>query len=73
MIEFYVHENQLVNFLVLKEPAELVVNPISDRHVKLLFDVKKVRVINYKTYSTIEILTFRKKVRLWMRRFKRKK
>jgi hypothetical protein len=73
MIEVYINFNQLYNFLYLKEPVTIVFSPISDQYVKLLLDMDKVHLEFYRTYTTVELLTFRKKVQLWMRKFKRKK
>lgn len=73
MLEVYINANQLFNFLFLKEPVVLITNPFDDKYFKFYFKLKDVHIEVYKTYSTIELLTFRKKVRLWMRKFKKKK
>lgn len=72
MIEIYVNSNQLYNFLVLKEPVALTPNPISESYIRFVLPLKDVHIEIYRTYSTIEFMTFRKKVKLWMKKSKKK-
>lgn len=66
MIKFYVHKNQLYNFIVLKEPIELINEILDTDHFALYYDPKKLIFNTYRTYTTVELDTFRKKVkRLW--------
>lgn len=71
MLELYVHKNQIFNFLILKEPVTLITNPYDENYFKFYYDTKKVHIEVYKTYSTVELLTFRKKVKLWKKRHKK--
>lgn len=73
MIEIFIHKNQLFNFLFLKEPVVLVPNPLDENYIKFSYNVKDIHIEVYKTYTTVELMTFRKKVNLWMRRLKKKK
>ena len=70
MIEIYVHKNQLYNFLILKEPVELRTDPIINEYFKLYLPLNKVLINTYRSYSTIELLTFRKRVKSWFKRNK---
>lgn len=68
MIKFYVHRNQIHNFMDLKEPVQLINVTYDDNYVEFLCSMKKVKIVEYKTYSTIELKTKRKKVReLWQK------
>lgn len=66
MIKFYIHKNQLYNFIVLKEPIELLNEVMDTDHFEVHYDPKKLIFNTYRTYTTVELDTFRKKVkRLW--------
>lgn len=68
MIKFYVHRNQIHNFIDLKEPVQLINVTYDDNYVEFLCSMKKIKIVEYRTYSTIELKTRRKKVReLWQR------
>lgn len=66
MIKFYIHKNQLYNFLILKEPVQLYNNVINDEFFEVYFDPKKLIISTYRTHSTVELDSFRKRFkRLW--------
>ena len=73
MIELYINKNQIFNFLILKEPIVLITNQLDEGYFKFYYKLKDIHIEVYKTYSTVELMTFRKKVKLWMRRFKKNK
>jgi len=73
MIEIFIHKNQLFNFLFLKEPVILVPNPLDENYIKFCYNIKDIHFEVYKTYTTVELMTFRKKVRLWMKKLKKNK
>lgn len=75
MIKCYINVGQLDNFINLKEPVQLVLLPLSDNYVEVYLDIKKVDIINYRSYSTIELKSRKKKWRaLWRKiRHPRKK
>lgn len=72
MIEIFVNKNQLYNFLILKEPVELKTDPIVPEYFRFYLPLNKILINSYRTYSTVELLTFRKRVKLWFRRNKKK-
>ena len=66
MIKCFVNINQLHNFLDLKEPVLFINNIIGDNFVELNFNLKEVIITEYASCYTIELVTFRKRVkRLW--------
>lgn len=71
MIKFYVHKNQLYHFLTLKEPITLISNIIDDSYFEVMYRPKDLIFTEYRTYTTVELKTFRKKVRnIWKRKNK---
>ena len=68
MIELFINKNQLYNFLILKEPVELKVDPIVPEYFRIYLPLNKVIINSYQTYSTVEIATFGKKVKRWFKR-----
>lgn len=77
MIKFYVHVNQLHNFLIYKEPVELNTSGVSDKYVELIMNNNKLIFTEYTTYITVELKTFKKGVKqIWTKiknKFKRQK
>ena len=61
MIKFYVHKNQLNNFLYLKEPVKLENVIIDDNYYELTYPIKDIIIKTYRTYSTIELNTRKKR------------
>ena len=68
MIEIFIDKNQLYNFLILKEPVQLITDPIVQGYFRLYLPLNKVLINSYKTYSTVELLTFRKRIKSWLKR-----
>ena len=69
MIKFYVHKNQLYNFIVLKEPVVLINEVLDSDHFALYMDVNKLILTQYRTYTTVELNTFRKRLKkLWKKK-----
>lgn len=68
MIKFYVHKNQLDNFIYLKEPVKLENLIIDDNYYELIYPLKDVIIKTYRTYSTIELNTRKKRRKaLWQK------
>lgn len=63
MIKFYVNKNQIFNFLELKEPVQLINNIYDEDYFEFNYDPKDVIINIYSTSATIELSTFRKRVR----------
>ena len=68
MIEIFINKDQLYNFLILKEPVQLITDPIIQGYFRLYLPLNNILINTYKTYSTIELLTFRKRLKLWLKR-----
>lgn len=69
MITFYVHKNQLYNFLVLKEPVELVNYIMSNDYFEMQYNPKDIIINYYKNHTTVELKTFKKGFkRLWKKK-----
>lgn len=68
MFEVFVHKNQLYNFLILKEPIQLITDPVIPDYFRLYIPFKDIMINSYKTYSTVELLTFRKRLLRWLKR-----
>lgn len=74
MVKVYVHINQLYNFLIYKEPVELRISSFSEDYVELILKVNKIIINTYNTYSTIELDSFKKKIkRGWKKLWKKTK
>lgn len=68
MITFYVHKNQLYNFLELKEPVELINYIMSNDYFEFRFRSDDVIISYYKNHTTIELNTRKKRWKnLWQR------
>lgn len=68
MIRFYIHTNQLYNFLILKEPVQLYNNVIDENYFEVYYNPDDLIITTYRTYSTVELKTFRKRLKnLWKR------
>lgn len=63
MIKFFVNKNQIYNFLYLKEPVQLVNYTFSEDYFEFNYKMKDVIINIYNTTATIELSTFRKRVR----------
>ena len=63
MIKFYVNKNQIFNFLELKEPVQLINNIYDEDYFEFNYDPKDVIINIYSTSATIELSTFRKRVK----------
>jgi len=63
MIKFFVNKNQLYNFLELKEPVQLVNYIFSEDYFEFNYELKDVIINIYNTTATIELSTFRKRVK----------
>ena len=63
MIRFYVNLNQLHNFLDLKEPVQLLSFSVDDNFIEFNYKLKDVKIISYRTHSTIELMTRKKRRR----------
>ena len=63
MIKFFVNKNQIYNFLYLKEPVQLVNYTFSEDYFEFSYKMKDVIINIYNTTATIELSTFRKRVR----------
>jgi len=63
MIKFFVNKNQIYNFLYLKEPVQLVNYTFSEDYFEFNYKMKDVIINIYNTTATIELATFRKRVR----------
>lgn len=63
MLKFYVNSNQLYNFLILKEPVQLIAHSIKEDDFELQFEDKDLIITTYRTYSTVELKTFKKKLK----------
>ena len=63
MIKFFVNKNQIYNFLYLKEPVQLVNYTFSEDYFEFTYKMKDVIINIYNTTATIELSTFRKRVR----------
>lgn len=72
MIKFYVNINQLHNFIDLKEPVQLVSFMLDDNFIEFNCSIKDVKVVSYRTYSTIELLTRKKRRREFWKKVKEK-
>lgn len=69
MINFYVHKNQLYNFIILKEPVVLLNDVLDSDHFLLCMDINKLILKQYRTYTTVELKTFRKRLEsLWKKK-----
>lgn len=69
MIRFYVNKNQLYNFIILKEPIQLIPEVIDSDHFEVYYDPKDLIFTTYRTYTTVELKTFRKRLkRLWKKK-----
>lgn len=67
MLKLYIHENQLYNFLILKEPVRLINNAISEAYIEVNISHKDLIITTYNTYTTVELKTLRKVVKRWMK------
>ena len=73
MIKFYIHKNQLYNFFDLKEPVELLNTTFDSDYFEVYFNVKDVIIKTYRTHSTVELNTRKKRRKaLWQRIIHRK-
>lgn len=69
MIRFYVDKNQLYNFIILKEPIQLIPEVMDANHFAVYYNTKDLIFTTYKTYTTVELKTFRKRLkRLWKKK-----
>lgn len=74
MMKFYIYKDQLYNFLILKEPVELISGVQDEKYFEVIIPTKKLIFESYNTYTTVEIKSFRKAwKRLWRKILKRKK
>ena len=66
MIRFYVDKNQLYNFIILKEPIQLIPEVMDADHFAVYYNAKDLIFTTYRTHTTVELKTFRKRLkRLW--------
>lgn len=72
MIKFYVNLNQFHNFVDLKEPVQLVTFMLDDNYIEFNCDIKQVKIVSYRTYSTIELMTNKKRRKLFWQKVKAK-
>lgn len=70
MVKAYIHINQLNNFLINKEPVDLVIVPPNENYIECLLNTDKLIFTEYNTHITIELKTFRK---VWKSIWKKKK
>lgn len=69
MIKFYVNKNQLYNFIILKEPIQLLPSVMDQDYFEVYYDHKDLIFTTYRTYTTVELKTFRKRLkRLWKKK-----
>lgn len=69
MIKFYIHKNQLYNFIVLKEPIQLIPEVMDSDHFAVYYDADDLIFTTYRSYTTVELKTFRKRfVNLWKKK-----
>lgn len=71
MIRFFIKQSQLHNFFHLKEPIvflaqDNMMNDVVEVYVK----AKRLKFTEYKTYISVELDTFGKKVKRWIKRKK---
>ena len=74
MIKVYININQLYNFLIYKEPVELRISSFNTDDVEVILKFNKIVINTYTTYSTIELDSFKKKIkRGWNKLWKKTK
>lgn len=73
MIKVYIKLSQYYNFFDLKEPVMLLVDPMTKDAVEVYLNTKDVIITEHKSYSSIELKTFRKSLKgAWRRLWKKK-
>lgn len=72
MIKVYVPINQLHNFLIRKEPVQLVIVPLNESYSELIVPTKKLIFTQYSGHLTVEFKTFKKKVKGFWNIFRRR-
>lgn len=74
MLRIYIHINQLKNFLIYKEPIELIISdPIDSNYMELFIDIDKLIFVEYRNYITVELKSRKKSRKELMNKLWKKK